>query len=284
MPELPELESIRRYLISILSKDVIIDVKTEKHTVIRYPPREQFEELLKDTSLIQIERIGRILRFLLHKDDSIFNLYIDHGLTGRLGWASDYKKIPTSTVFSFEFKSGKTLIYHDRRLHGAIWLFEADSEKNRKKPDVIKNYGPDILEISFKDFLERISKYRGEIKRILTNQGFITGIGNAYADEILFKAKIHPFAKRTQLSEEEIKFLYHTSKDVLSDALDQILNILNSDHKLDNEVNWRNKILKIHLKGGHSCPLCGNKISTIKAKRITNFCRRCQTSKNRNFI
>lgn len=284
MPELPELEAIREYLTNVLSQRTIKAIKTYHHTVIRYPSANDFEKWLQGAHLIQIDRIGRILRFSFKKSDLFFHLYVDHGLTGRLTFKSLLKKIPSKTVLSLEFDNDKTLIYHDSRLHGTIWLYSALNKEKMDYPSIIDDYGPDILEISEADFLERIRKYRGEIKGILTNQKFVTGIGNAYSDEILFVANIHPFSKKTKLNKEELKKLFLTCQNVLSSAKDDILIMLSQTGEFD-EKKWRKKILRVHLKGkNEQCPICGHSISTIKSKRMTSFCRKCQPSKNKNFI
>lgn len=284
MPELPELEAIRQYLVSSISEQVITNVKTFLHTVIRKPSALEFEELLNGSTLDQIERIGKILRFSFHKSDLILNLYIDHGLTGRLAWSSNSRKVPAKTVFSLEFGNGRILIYHDARLHGAIWLFSNKNNQPSEEPAVIDNFGPDIVKISESEFINRLTKFRGEIKGILTNQRFVTGIGNAYSDEILFEAKTHPFSKRPELSKEDQATLYLACKYVLSNATEQISQILESTQKLDNERYWRQEVFRVHLKDKQPCPICGSPISTIKAKRITNFCRKCQVPTNRDFI
>lgn len=282
MPELPELEAIREYLNESLSKSTIINVETYYHTVIRNHSVSDFKKLLQDAKLSQIDRIGRMLRFSFKK--SLFlHLYIDHGLTGRLTFKHELKKIPSKTVLSIKFDNNKTLIYYDSRLHGAIWLYSAQNEDQIDRPLVIDNYGPDILQITKLEFIERLQKYRGEIKGILTNQKFVTGIGNAYSDDILHLAKIHPFSKRTDLNKEEIEKLFHACQNVLSGAKANIYEILSTNGEF-NEKKWRRKTLKIHLRGGEACFVCGHSISTIKSKKMTSFCRRCQPSKNKNFI
>ncbi len=284
MPELPELEAIRKYLTSELYGKSITSVETYNHTVIRYPKSNEFINLLQMAVFEKIERIGRMLVFSLHKGDLTFNLFIDHGLTGRLGWETQYTKIPSKTVFVLKINE-VGLIYHDKRLHGAVWLYEYSDAKKSNQPSVIENYGPDILDISVDEFKKQIKRKHGEIKNILINQRIVAGLGNAYSDEVLFNARIHPFTKRNQLDELEIERLYNSSKSVLLNAISEIHNFLIETQKLDNEQTWRAKLFKVHLKEGYPCPICGHKISTIKAHhRITNFCRNCQPSKNRNFI
>ncbi|MFX0051985.1 MAG: DNA-formamidopyrimidine glycosylase family protein, partial [Candidatus Hermodarchaeota archaeon] len=123
MPELPEIEAIRLYLSKILSGHAINFVKSYQHTVIRNPSAGEFVKLLEGAVLDRIERIGKILLFLLDKDESKLYLYIDHGLTGRLAWGSLSGDVPKKAVFSLEFSNKNNLIYHDKRLHGAIWLY-----------------------------------------------------------------------------------------------------------------------------------------------------------------
>lgn len=287
MPELPEIEAMRRYLISKISGEVITQVDIYNHTVIRYPSPNELKESLKTARLDQIRRVGKILHFsfVKHKVTSEqVHLYIDHGLTGRIRWGSSSKKFPKKSVFSIEFSNQNKLLYHDRRLHGAIWLYKSKLHEHLPIPEKIKKFGPDILEITYQEFKSRLKKFRGEIKGILTNQTFIIGIGNAYADEILFSANVHPFTKRNQLTEENIERIYSSSHKILLNATKIIFNILKETDILDNEKNWRSQIMAIHLKEGTPCPVCGSKISLIKAHRQTNFCRKCQISKNPNFI
>ncbi|MFX0207238.1 MAG: DNA-formamidopyrimidine glycosylase family protein [Candidatus Hodarchaeota archaeon] len=284
MPEYPEIEAIRQYLQSKLSNEVISEVKTFQHTVIRNPTKNEFEVLLQDAILDHIERIGKILLFTIYKSELFHHLYVDHGLTGRLALSSTSQKVPKRTVFSIKFRNDKTLIYHDSKLHGAVWLFSSKSNQLREYPPVIDGWGPDISEISENEFIERLKRFNSEIKGVLTNQKFVTGIGNAYADEILFEANIHPFNKRSQLDEKEKTRLYLACRNILSTSASKISDILSKTDKLDNQRYWRQQIFKIHLKEKQPCPVCGNPISTIKARRITNFCRKCQIPKNRNFI
>lgn len=283
MPELPELEALREYLENVLSTKKVLKADTFHHTVLRFPSSDKFKEQLEGSTLDKIGRMGRVLLFIFKKHDTIIHLYIDHGLTGRLKFKNPEAKTPSKIVVSLEFDNNKTLIYHDSRLHGAIWLYSAQKDFMIDHPKIIDNYGPGVLEISESVFVERIKKHRGEIKGIITNQKVFTGIGNAYSDEILFEAGIHPFSKRTDLTREEIKKLYFSCRNVLSNATKDIFKMI-SDTEEFNQKNWRKILFKVHLKGGEPCSTCNHPISLIKSRRLTNFCRKCQPSKNRNFI
>ena len=100
----------------------------------------------------------------------------------------------------------------------------------------------------------------------------MAGIGNAYADEICFAARLHPFRKRTSLDDEEIVRLYKAMQFVLREAVATLRDRVGTD--IHREVR---DFLAVHGKGGDSCPVCGDTVSEIKVqRRITNFCRTCQ--------
>lgn len=282
MPELPEIEAIKNYLFEKIKNDPISSVQTFQHTVIRTPNVEDFPKILIGASVNSIQRIGKILKICFKKGEDFIVLYLDHGLTGKLSWKKG--KIPTKTVLEMAFQSGKELIYYDRRLHGSLWLYQASREEDLEVPEKIKDFGPDILTISNDEFLRRAKRFRGEIKGVLTKQSFVTGIGNAYSDEILFDAKIHPFTKRTQLSIKDLESLFASANSILLDSIKSIENWLKETDKLNNQQFWRSQLFKVHLRGKKPCSVCGNKISTIKAHRLTNFCRKCQKTQNKSFI
>jgi len=134
--------------------------------------------------------------------------------------------------------------------------------------------GPEALdpEFTMEVFRERLRTRRGEIKGLLTNQAVLAGIGNAYADEILFEARLYPFRKRPSLSPEEVESLYQAMRKVLSEATVVLRERIGDD--IDIKIR---DFLSVHGKGGSPCPRCGTPISEIKARnRLTNFCRNCQ--------
>jgi formamidopyrimidine-DNA glycosylase len=132
--------------------------------------------------------------------------------------------------------------------------------------------GPEALEISEDDFRARLKPFRGEIKGVLTRGEFVAGIGNAYADEILWSARLHPFGKRTQLTPEEVSRLYDGMRTTLLDAIERMRLLMGENIHLEPR-----EFMAVHMKTGEPCPRCGTPISLISAnQRITNFCRRCQ--------
>jgi formamidopyrimidine-DNA glycosylase len=135
--------------------------------------------------------------------------------------------------------------------------------------------GPDALDgdLTEEVFEQRLRRHNGMIKSILTNHRFVAGIGNAYADEILWAAGLHPYRKRPTLSEDDVHRLYEAMRSVLDWAI-AIVGERMKDGLVYEEVRDH---LRVHRQGGQPCPVCGARISEITAgQRITSFCRNCQ--------
>jgi formamidopyrimidine-DNA glycosylase len=136
--------------------------------------------------------------------------------------------------------------------------------------------GPDALDpdLTCDLFTQRLKRYRAQIKGILCRQSFVAGVGNAYADEILFRAGIYPFCKRAELSEAEIVRIYRALRAVLTEAIEVLRERVGDEIGQEEEIR---DFLQVHRRGGEPCPVCGTSISEITAqRRITSFCRRCQ--------
>ena len=119
---------------------------------------------------------------------------------------------------------------------------------------------------------DRIRRHPGELKNLLRNQSFVSGIGNAYSDEILHAARLLPFRKRSSLAPEEVDALYLATRATLADAID----VLRARVPPTFERQVRD-FLAVHDKGGQPCPRCGTKITEVRAGGfITSFCRGCQ--------
>jgi formamidopyrimidine-DNA glycosylase len=137
--------------------------------------------------------------------------------------------------------------------------------------------GPDLLDAALTEerWLAGMKKYRGQIKSIITNAEFVQGIGNAYADEILWEAKINPYTARTALTEDDLRRLFQAARTVMAWATPLVRESMVKDGTLDYEE--RRDFMRVHRMGGKPCPRCGTTITEITAnQRITSFCRNCQ--------
>jgi formamidopyrimidine-DNA glycosylase len=268
MPEIPDLEAIQGFLNRraaghrIERADFLIPV------VFRVP-KEQFVQTLEGNLLGETRRRGK---FLLHSLESGHLLVINPMLTGRYQYLPAGEKRRAKTCMALGLEGGWELRYTDERLMGKIYLVESDQLSSVPQ---FGEMGPDALEVSGQEFRERIRRFTGQIKNVLVNHRFVAGIGNAYADEILFAARIHPYRTRTVLKDDDLGRLHASIRKVLDWATplvaEQMQDTLNYEERRD--------FLRVHRKGGEPCPVCGTRISEITAgQRITNFCRSCQPS------
>jgi formamidopyrimidine-DNA glycosylase len=266
MPELPDLEVIKEFLRDHIVGQEIAEAEVMRPIVVRNLAGGDFAPRLMGQRIEQVSRRGKFLILALDSGDG---LVINPMLAGRLHYVPRRERRLRKTFVILHLADGMDLRYTDARSMGKVYLTD-----DLAKVPGFADLGPEALDpnLTLDVFRERLRKYRGEIKGVLTRQSFVAGIGNAYADEICWQAGIYPFRKRPRLSGEEIGRLYEAMREVLNEAVVTLRERVGTDI----HVEIRN-FLKVHGKGGQPCPRCGTAISEIKARqRLTNFCRRCQ--------
>lgn len=271
MPEIPDLEGYRVYLNRRLPGENVSEARVTIPIVVR-TPKEEFAKALTGDTLGETQRIGK---YLLFPFASGRVLVVHAMLTGRFQYCEPKQKLRAKTAFVLTLGSGMEVRYFDQRLMGKAYL----SETVEGLPSVVPRWsemGPDAMsdELTEDVFVQRLRKYRGQIKNVLTKEQFIAGIGNAYSDEVLWEAGIHPYRPRTQLSEEEQRGLYRAMRAVMEWATPIVVERMEREGLP--EAHYRDH-LRVHRKGGEACPRCGSRVSEITAgQRITSFCRNCQ--------
>ena len=135
--------------------------------------------------------------------------------------------------------------------------------------------GPDAMAISEDDFLARLKSRRGQIKATLTNQEFMAGVGNAYSDEILWAAGLHPHRKRSTMDEADPRRLYASMRTVIEESI-AVVDATVQGEGLGKKEEWREH-LKVHRRAGTPCPRCGSEIKgQVRSGSETNYCVVCQ--------
>ena len=266
MPEIPDLEVIKEYLLGVLPGERIESVEVLRPLVVRNLLADDFASILEGKGISGIRRRGK---FLLMDFESNHTVVINPMLVGRLSYCPPEERRVAKTVLILHLSNGMDLRYVDSKSMGKVYLTQDENLVPR-----FAGQGPEPLDPEFtvEVFRERLRPRRGEIKGLLTNQAVVAGIGNAYADEILFEAGLYPFRKRPSLSQEEVDSLHQAMRRVLLEAI----LVLRERVGDDIDVKIRD-FLKVHGKGGSPCPRCGTPISEITARnRLTNFCRNCQ--------
>lgn len=274
MPELPELEVVkevlRRRVVGTTIEAVEV-VPPGGPAVVRDLTRVGFSQALTGATIGAVDRRGKCLLFLIERAGapvgSRLHLVLNPKLTGRLQLVAPVEKRHSKTHVVLSLSSRDELRYVDQKQMGQLYLTCELSQV----PD-FETMGPEPLAISLDEFRARLRQFRGEIKGILTRGELVAGIGNAYADEILWAAGIHPYRKRTQLASEEVGRLYHAMQATLLDAVERVR------VEMGEAIHLKPRdFLAVHMKSGQPCPRCGTPISAVTAnQRITNFCRTCQ--------
>ncbi|MBI5071624.1 bifunctional DNA-formamidopyrimidine glycosylase/DNA-(apurinic or apyrimidinic site) lyase [Candidatus Falkowbacteria bacterium] len=271
MPELPEVETIRRQLLARIRGRKIKSVEVKLARMVNVPAAE-FEKTVANASVKNIRRRAKILIFDLSNGWSIA---VHLKMTGQLIY--DGKEGIGKSHIIYTFSDGHKLKHYDFRLFGYAKLIKTDEmEKLLAK----ENFGPEILDgnfslVIFKNLLAK--KPRAKIKPLLMDQKFIAGVGNIYAQEACFCARISPKRIVGTLAAEEIKNLYQCLQKILAAALARGGSSVDAYVNALGEKGGYVPFLKVYGREGKPCIGCRGKVKTIKlAGRGTSFCPSCQ--------
>jgi formamidopyrimidine-DNA glycosylase len=269
VPELPELEIVREVLTRRVVGRMITGVEVAAKggpIVIRDLTGRGFSTQLTGSTIAGAERRGKFLLFAF--DSSDLRLAINPKLSGRLQLcAPGAKKAGPVQVTLHLSDPHEELRYIDSKMMGQLYLTQ-----DLAGIPTFAEMGPDALAVDTGTFQRRLRSFRGEMKGILVREQFLAGIGNAYADEILWAAQLHPYRKRSSLDGDEIDRLYGAVRTTLADSIEKVRKEMGENIHLKPRA-----FFAVHLRGGEPCPRCGTAISAVTAnQRITNFCRTCQ--------
>jgi len=281
MPELPEVTTMVKGLNKTILNQTIKDIWCDTEKLIKNMSFSKFQRQLINKKILSIERKGKII--VIHLSGDLV-LYIHPKMTGHVligEWENDngWKPVkkghlndPMNRFIHLIFFLDKTMFaFSDLRKFGRI---ELHNEKDN--PEIVSKLGIDALEIKLNQFRE-ILKTTKKIKQILLDQERIAGIGNIYADEILFKAKIHPFRRANSLTELEIKRLFNSIKPILKLSVDKGGSSVSDFRGIDGSKGSFQTLTKAYNHEGEKCYRCKGEIERIKlGSRSCYYCPRCQ--------
>jgi formamidopyrimidine-DNA glycosylase len=265
MPELPEVETIRRELERAVLGKKISEVCVHHPKVIREPQIEQFKKGLCGAVIKNILRKAKLLILELSNAKA---LAIHLKMTGQLIYPGGAK----GSRVSFCFSDGTALDFNDQRLFAELRLVD-----DWQKLAFVQNLGPEPAEITMEQFKEMLAQKKTKIKPLLMDQAFLSGIGNLYAAEALFRAKIHPQRRADSLSEKEKELLFQEIKATLAEAIGHKGSSVDQYVQLTGQPGGYAKFHKVYDREDKPCFSCRTAIKRIAlGGRGTYFCPKCQ--------
>lgn len=278
MPELPEVETVRKTLLPLLMGRRIVRIE------VLYPRLIQGDEgffvsHIEGERIETIERKGKYLIFRLSNNLSL----ISHlRMEGRYRVERNGNELKKHDLIVFHLDNDESLVYNDTRKFGVMYL-KNDDELYSSEP-LIK-LGKEPFYLSAMEFLKGLSKRKGPIKEALLDQTLIAGIGNIYADEVLIRSKINPLRKASQITLKEAETILDNAVKILQKAIQEGGSTVRSYHPTDGIDGRMQLLLWAYGREGKPCPMCGALLKKIKVGgRGTTYCPHCQRLPDKPFV
>ena len=270
MPELPEVETIARFLRQgVDDKPGILDRKITGVQVlwprtVAEPEVTAFQARLPGQVIREVSRRGKFLLLSLSHDTLLVHLR----MSGDLFVEQQTPDLAPHHRVVLELEDGWQLAFKDARKFGRMWLV-TDPQS------VLGNLGPEPFDRSLEDggLYNRLSAFRRQLKPLLLDQHFMAGMGNIYTDEALHLARLHPLSNSSSVSLEQSQYLLQSIRQVLHDGIE----------RHGTSIDWvyrggdYQRYLRVYQRTGQPCPVCGSPVERfVVGQRSTHFCPSCQ--------
>lgn len=273
MPELPEVETVRRTLTRLVLGKTVESVDVRLARIVRRPAEpEAFARALAGLTIQSIGRRGKYLLFDFGGLTMVSHLRME----GRYGLYSAGEEPEPHTHVVFRFTDGTELRYRDVRQFGTMDIYRSDELAAAPPLAVL---GPEPLDPAFtlQTFRSRLAGRSGKIKPLLLGQECVAGLGNIYVDEALFRARIHPERAADSLTRAELARLHEAIVATLAEAVEAGGSSVKSYVNGQGEPGWFQVSLRVYGKKGEPCVDCGGSIvRTVVGGRGTHLCPHCQ--------
>ncbi|MCS0671051.1 DNA-formamidopyrimidine glycosylase [Cytobacillus firmus] len=273
MPELPEVETVRRTLQELVIGKTIAHVSVFWPKMVKHPEElAQFKDALAGQIFQDIGRRGKFL--ILYTND--YALVSHLRMEGRYGLFLKEEPVEKHTHVIFHFSDGTELRYKDVRKFGTMHLY-AKGEEFKTLP--LAHLGPEPFaeEFTAEDLGARLARTTRNIKTALLDQKTIVGLGNIYVDEALFRSRIHPERAANSLTSSELETLHKEIADTLREAVDKGGSTIRSYVNSQGQIGMFQLELYVYGRKGEDCKVCGSKLERIvTGGRGTVYCPACQ--------
>lgn len=269
MPELPEVETVRRSLARRLASRTFVDVAPHFPGVLEVRTPDRTASF--PAPFLRADRTGKILH-LLFEDEK--HLFAHFRMTGGFYFRKESDPLRDHTHVEFLLDNGERLAFRDPRRFGGLWWYE--------KVEVASRYplaalGPDALEISLEAFAALLRCRNRMIKPLLLDQALLAGLGNIYVDESLFRARIHPKKTSGRIAKKKVSELWRGMREILAEAIEQGGSSIRDYEDSEGQRGGFQTRHLVYNRKEEPCVRCGNPIRRIVvAQRGTWICSRCQ--------
>ena len=266
MPELPEVETVKRTLANFVIGKRIKDIKIPYDKIIVGDAKE-FALKVKGQKICDIDRVGKYLIFVLEKDAFVSHLRME----GKYNIVKDDEPLGKHEHVAFVLDDGTQLRYHDTRKFGRMELVDKGNYRNELP---LAKLGAEPWDADVTEVYAKIHRSSLPIKTLLLDQSIMTGIGNIYANEICFRMKINPKTPGNKLSKKRTAELIKTSSEILAEAIEQGGTTIHSFAANGIDGLFQTK-LQVHTK--QECLVCKGEITKEQVNgRGTYYCQKCQ--------
>lgn len=276
MPELPEVETVRRTLEQLVLQKEIKDVSVTWPKIIKQPVEiEQFKDALVGQVIEHIGRRGKFL--IIYTTD--YALVSHLRMEGRYGLYTPDDEVDKHTHVIFYFSDGTELRYRDVRKFGTMHLFARGTELEQLP---LLQLGPEPFaeEFTVKRMQHMFAKTNRSVKTVLLDQKVVVGLGNIYVDEALFRAGIHPERNASSLTNKELKKLHREIVATLTEAVEKGGSTIRSYVNSQGQIGMFQLELYVYGRKGEECKTCTTPLERIVVGgRGTVFCPKCQKMK-----
>lgn len=273
MPELPEVETVRRTLQELVVNKKVENVSVTWPKIVKHPEEvAQFIDALVGQTITDIGRRGKFL--ILYTSD--FALVSHLRMEGKYGLFQKTEPVDKHTHVIFHFTDGTELRYRDVRKFGTMHLYLKGQEFDILP---LAQLGPEPFSEAFtaEELSSRLTRTTRNIKAALLDQKTVVGLGNIYVDEALFRARIHPERPANSLTKEEITRLHKEISDTLSEAVEKGGSTIRSYVNSQGQIGMFQLELFVYGRKGEDCKICGSTLERIvTGGRGTVYCPSCQ--------
>ncbi|EMT45551.1 MULTISPECIES: DNA-formamidopyrimidine glycosylase [Anoxybacillus] len=272
MPELPEVETVRRTLLPLVVGKTIEQVKVHWKKIVQYPDVETFCERLQGQTIHDIHRRGKFLIFQL--DDVVLVSHLR--MEGRYIYEDEHAPFDRHTHIFFTFTDRTELRYRDVRKFGTMHLFDKGDECHVPP---LSNIGREPLDEQFTAswLTDQLKRTKRTVKATLLDQTVVAGLGNIYVDEVLFRSSIHPERVAATLTVQEIEALHKAMIETMREAIEKGGSTVRTYVNTQGKSGTFQNELYVYGRANMPCRRCGNLIiKTVVANRGTHYCETCQ--------